>query len=183
MKIQNKKFFNTSVNFSNTEVKFDKEGVASVSAELGMSIMANFPNEFWEEGKEPVPVKPANAEPDSKEVANLKSDVARLNGIVAQKNQELKAAKEEADIWKAESEKLINHLKTLVPEGTKLGIDSSDENVGNSNGGEALIELKKTIATMKVDELKAFAKESGIEGDVDNMTKKEITALLLDKAK
>jgi hypothetical protein len=111
----------TTVNFSNTEVEFNKKGIAEVKKEIGEQIIKDFPKTVWEEGKEPkVEVKPQeNVELDNGQTQILKDEIVRLKGVILDKTKEVEKAKKQEQTWRGEFEKLQKEMdgkgKNITP--------------------------------------------------------------------
>jgi len=114
MIIVSKTLKNATINFSNNDVEFNSEKKAKVTKELGELITKNFPNEYWEEGKEPKPKASPKLDEtniDNSKLETLKEEITRLKMIISDKDDAIKLAKEGEQTWRDEFQKLQDSVK------------------------------------------------------------------------
>lgn len=102
---------NSSVKFSGVKVSFDEKNQAKVAKELGESILKNFPNDYWEEGKRPTAQKKDDdILVDDVQVQRLKDEVFRLKGIIETKDGAIQTAKDGEKTWRDAYQKLQDEM-------------------------------------------------------------------------
>lgn len=135
---------NTSIQFSDELVVFEN-GKAEVKDETWEFIKAGgFPGIALEEEAEKLEKEKTEAEKDTDEALKVlkeeyEFEIARLNGIIKDKNKKIEQLEQSLNVWKKEVERL-------------------------SNGGQPkeIASLKEDMSKMTFDDLKALAIENGM---------------------
>lgn len=203
MKLFDKKIGNQTVNFNGKKVAF-VNSVAEVDDAFGAEILKmGFPD-LYEFGKQPVYETPKEIQMKtdfSEKEEWYKGECSRLRNIADSRKKQVEDLEAEVKLWKDEYEKeklarlaLVENLSKEVestheiPEEVELkpsendeqgsGEEVKDENVSGETSDEA---LREELASLKKDELLAFAKDNGLEVDgLDKRTKAEIIEYIVE---
>lgn len=107
---------NSAIKFNGKKIEFDETSQAKVTKEVGESLVTNFPNDYWEEGKRPMPAKKGEKDEvvDNAKVEELENEIIRLKIIIEDKDKAIKVAKEGEQTWRDEFQKLKDKVDGKV---------------------------------------------------------------------
>lgn len=203
MKLFDKKIGNQIVNFNGKKVAF-VNSVAEVDDAFGAEILKmGFPD-IYEFGKQPVYETPKEIQMKtdfSEKEEWYKGECSRLRNIADSRKKQVEDLEAEVKLWKDEYEKekaarlaLVENLSKEVESTSETSEEvelKQSENDGQSSEGEVKGEnvsgetsdeaLREELASLKKDELLAFAKDNGLEVDgLDKRTKAEIIEYIVE---
>lgn len=150
---------NTSIQFLDELVVFEN-GKAEVKDETWEYIKTGgFPGIALEEEAEKLEKEKTEAEKDTDEALKVlkeeyEFEIARLNGIIKDKNKKIEQLEQSSDVWRKEVERLSNggQPKEIVE-------DAAGENTATE---EEIASLKEDMSKMTFEDLKALAIENGM---------------------
>lgn len=207
MKLFDKKIGNQTVNFNGRKVTF-VNSVAEVDDAFGAEILKMGFVDLYELGKQPVYETPKEIQMKtdfSEKEEWYKGECARLRNIADSRKKQLEDLEAEVKLWKEEYEKekmarlaLVENLSRdaestpEIPEEHEPEQLKNDEQGGGEEevAGEAISEetsdeaLREELASLKKDELLAFAKDNGLEVDgLEKRTKADIIEFIVESTK
>lgn len=198
MKLFDRKIGNQAVNFNGRKVVF-VNSVAEVDDAFGEEILKMGFADLYELGKQPVYETPKEVQMKtdfSEKEEWYKGECARLRNIADSRKKQVEDLEAEVRLWKDEYEKerqarlaLVENLSKdteSIPE--KLDENESErlENDEQSGEVESVSEetLREELASLKKDELLAFARDNGLEVDgFEKRTKAEIIEYIVESTK
>lgn len=206
MKLFDKKIGNQTVNFNGRKVTF-VNSVAEVDDSFGAEILKMGFADLYELGKQPVYETPKEIQMKtdfSEKEEWYKGECARLRNIADSRKKQVEDLESEVKLWKEEYEKekaarlaLVENLSRAtesapeVPDETEPEQPKNDEQGGEEEvADEAAPEetsdeaLREELASLKKDELLAFAKDNGLEIDgLEKRTKADIIEFIVESTK
>jgi hypothetical protein len=206
MKLFDKKIGNQTVNFNGRKVTF-VNSVAEVDDAFGAEILKMGFADLYELGKQPVYETPKEIQMKtdfSEKEEWYKGECSRLRNIADSRKKQVEDLESEVKLWKEEYEKekaarlaLVENLSRAtepapeVPEETEPEQPKNDEQGGEEEvADEAASEetsdeaLREELASLKKDELFAFAKDNGLEIDgLEKRTKADIIEFIVESTK
>lgn len=206
MKLFDKKIGNQTVNFNGRKVTF-VNSVAEVDDSFGAEILKMGFADLYELGKQPVYETPKEIQMKtdfSEKEEWYKGECARLRNIADSRKKQVEDLESEVKLWKEEYEKekaarlaLVENLSRAtesapeVPDETEPEQPKNDEQGGEEEvADEATPEetsdeaLREELASLKKDELLAFAKDNGLEIDgLEKRTKADIIEFIVESTK
>lgn len=150
---------NTSIQFSDELVVFEN-GKAEVKDETWEYIKTGgFPGIALEEEAEKLEKEKTEAEKDTDEALKVlkeeyEFEIARLNGIIKDKNKKIEQLEQSLDVWRKEVERLSNGGKPKEIVEDVVGENTATE--------EEVASLKEDMSKMTFEDLKALAIENGM---------------------
>ena len=189
MKIQSKKFNhrNTKRIFSRgIEVEFDDNRVADVSDSVGEMLLTNYPNIFCHPGEvevteeKPVTVQEKKQEPFMK--AKINEQEKKIVGL----EKQLKTAKEEVIIWRAECQRLSKEVEDYKDRLFKYEgeVREQSDRVDDTPVGDTETTLKAALEKKTKAELIEMARELKLpDNDWRDLNKGPLIDYLIDKTK
>ena len=206
MKLFDKKIGNQTVNFNGRKVTF-VNSVAEVDDVFGAEILKMGFADLYELGKQPVYETPKEIQMKtdfSEKEEWYKGECARLRNIADSRKKQVEDLEAEVKLWKEEYEKekaarlaLVENLSRdaeptpEIPEEHETEQPKNDEQGGEEGvaGKDASEEtsdeaLREELASLKKDELLAFAKDNGLEVDgLEKRTKADIIEFIVESTK
>lgn len=206
MKLFDKKIGNQTVNFNGRKVTF-VNSVAEVDDSFGAEILKMGFADLYELGKQPVYETPKEIQMKtdfSEKEEWYKGECARLRNIADSRKKQVEDLESEVKLWKEEYEKekaarlaLVENLSRAtesapeVPDETEPEQPKNDEQGGEEEvADEAAPEetsdeaLREELASLKKDELLAFAKDNGLEIDgLEKKAKADIIEFIVESTK
>lgn len=206
MKLFDKKIGNQTVNFNGRKVTF-VNSVAEVDDSFGAEILKMGFADLYELGKQPVYETPKEIQMKtdfSEKEEWYKGECARLRNIADSRKKQVEDLESEVKLWKEEYEKekaarlaLVENLSRAtesapeVPDETEPEQPKNEEQGGEEEvvdeaaSGETSDEaLREELASLKKDELLAFAKDNGLEIDgLEKRTKADIIEFIVESTK
>lgn len=206
MKLFDKKIGNQIVNFNGRKVTF-VNSVAEVDDVFGAEILKMGFADLYELGKQPVYETPKEIQMKtdfSEKEEWYKGECARLRNIADSRKKQVEDLEAEVKLWKEEYEKekmarlaLVENLSRGAeptpeiseehePEQPKTDEQGSEEEVTGEVAPEETSDeaLREELASLKKDELLAFAKDNGLEVDgLEKRTKADIIEFIVESTK
>lgn len=206
MKLFDKKIGNQTVNFNGRKVTF-VNSVAEVDDSFGAEILKMGFADLYELGKQPVYETPKEIQMKtdfSEKEEWYKGECARLRNIADSRKKQVEDLESEVKLWKEEYEKekaarlaLVENLSRatesapevpdeIEPEQPKNDEQGGEEEVADEATPEETSDeaLREELASLKKDELLAFAKDNGLEIDgLEKRTKADIIEFIVESTK
>ena len=206
MKLFDKKIGNQTVNFNGRKVTF-VNSVAEVDDSFGAEILKMGFADLYELGKQPVYETPKEIQMKtdfSEKEEWYKGECSRLRNIADSRKKQVEDLESEVKLWKEEYEKekaarlaLVENLSRATesapevpdetePEQPKNEEQSGEEEVVDEAASEETSDeaLREELASLKKDELLAFAKDNGLEIDgLEKRTKADIIEFIVESTK
>lgn len=206
MKLFDKKIGNQTVNFNGRKVTF-VNSVAEVDDSFGAEILKMGFADLYELGKQPVYETPKEIQMKtdfSEKEEWYKGECARLRNIADSRKKQVEDLESEVKLWKEEYEKekaarlaLVENLSRATESAPKVPDEIEPEQPKNDEqGGEEEVAdeatpeetsdeaLREELASLKKDELLAFAKDNGLEIDgLEKRTKADIIEFIVESTK
>lgn len=206
MKLFDKKIGNQTVNFNGRKVTF-VNSVAEVDDSFGAEILKMGFADLYELGKQPVYETPKEIQMKtdfSEKEEWYKGECSRLRNIADSRKKQVEDLESEVKLWKEEYEKekaarlaLVENLSRATestpevpdetePEQPKNEEQSGEEEVVDEAAPEETSDeaLREELASLKKDELLAFAKDNGLEIDgLEKKTKADIIEFIVESTK
>jgi len=203
MKLFDKKIGNQTVNFNGRKVAF-VNSVAEVDDVFGAEILKMGFADLYELGKQPVYETPKEIQMKtdfSEKEEWYKGECARLRNIADSRKKQVEDLEAEVKLWKEEYEKekmarlaLVENLSRDAestpeipeehePEQPKNDEQGSEEETTGEVASEETSDetLREELASLKKDELLAFAKDNGLEIDgLEKRTKADIIEFIVE---
>lgn len=159
-KIVSTVYKNTTIQFLNELVEFEN-GKAEVKDETWEYIKTGgFSGIALEEEANTLEKEKSESEKDTDEALKVlkeeyEFEIARLNGIIKDKNKKIEQLEQSIDVWKKEVERLSNggQPKETVEEPVKEEAGATEEEIAS---------LKEDMSKMTFEDLKALAIENGM---------------------
>lgn len=159
-KIVSTVYKNTTIQFLNELVEFEN-GKAEVKDETWEYIKnGGFSGIALEEEANTLEKEKSESEKDTDEALKVlkeeyEFEIARLNGIIKDKNKKIEQLEQSIDVWKKEVERLSNggQPKETVEEPVKEEASATEEEIAS---------LKEDMPKMTFEDLKALAIENGM---------------------
>lgn len=158
-KIVSTVYKNTTIQFLNELVEFEN-GKAEVKDETWEYIKnGGFSGIALEEEANTLEKEKSESEKDTDEALKVlkeeyEFEIARLNGIIKDKNKKIEQLEQSIDVWKKEVERLSNGGQPKEIVGDAAGENTATE--------EEIASLKEDMSKMTFDDLKALAIENGM---------------------
>lgn len=206
MKLFDKKIGNQTVNFNGRKVTF-VNSVAEVDDVFGAEILKMGFADLYELGKQPVYETPKEIQMKtdfSEKEEWYKGECVRLRNIADSRKKQVEDLEAEVKLWKEEYEKekmarlaLVENLSRDAkstpeipeehePEQPKNDEQGSEEETTGEVASEETSDetLREELASLKKDELLAFAKDNGLEIDgFEKRTKANIIEFIVESTK
>lgn len=206
MKLFDKKIGNQTVNFNGRKVTF-VNSVAEVDDVFGAEILKMGFADLYELGKQPVYETPKEIQMKtdfSEKEEWYKGECARLRNIADSRKKQVEDLEAEVKLWKEEYEKekmarlaLVENLSRDAEPTPEISgeheleqpkndeQDREEETTGEVASEETSDEtLREELASLKKDELLAFAKDNGLEVDgLEKRTKADIIEFIVESTK
>lgn len=206
MKLFDKKIGNQTVNFNGRKVTF-VNSVAEVDDSFGAEILKMGFADLYELGKQPVYETPKEIQMKtdfSEKEEWYKGECSRLRNIADSRKKQVDDLESEVKLWKEEYEKekaarlaLVENLSRATESAPEVPDETEPEQPKNEEqGGEEEVvdeaapeetsdeALREELASLKKDELLAFAKDNGLEIDgLEKRTKADIIEFIVESTK
>lgn len=206
MKLFDKKIGNQTVNFNGRKVTF-VNSVAEVDDSFGAEILKMGFADLYELGKQPVYETPKEIQMKtdfSEKEEWYKGECSRLRNIADSRKKQVEDLESEVKLWKEEYEKekaarlaLVENLSRATESAPEVPEETEPEQPKNEEqGGEEEVvdeaapeetsdeALREELASLKKDELLAFAKDNGLEIDgLEKRTKADIIEFIVESTK
>lgn len=206
MKLFDKKIGNQTVNFNGRKVTF-VNSVAEVDDSFGAEILKMGFADLYELGKQPVYETPKEIQMKtdfSEKEEWYKGECSRLRNIADSRKKQVEDLESEVKLWKEEYEKekaarlaLVENLSRATESAPEVPDETEPEQPKNEEqGGEEEVvdeaapeetsdeALREELASLKKDELLAFAKDNGLEIDgLEKRTKADIIEFIVESTK
>lgn len=206
MKLFDKKIGNQTVNFNGRKVTF-VNSVAEVDDSFGAEILKMGFADLYELGKQPVYETPKEIQMKtdfSEKEEWYKGECSRLRNIADSRKKQVEDLESEVKLWKEEYEKekaarlaLVKNLSRATESAPEVPDETEPEQPKNEEqGGEEEVvdeaapeetsdeALREELASLKKDELLAFAKDNGLEIDgLEKRTKADIIEFIVESTK
>lgn len=206
MKLFDKKIGNQTVNFNGRKVTF-VNSVAEVDDSFGAEILKMGFADLYELGKQPVYETPKEIQMKtdfSEKEEWYKGECSRLRNIADSRKKQVEDLESEVKLWKEEYEKekaarlaLVENLSRATESAPEVPEETEPEQPKNEeqSGEEEVVDeaapeetsdeaLREELASLKKDELLAFAKDNGLEIDgLEKRTKADIIEFIVESTK
>nr|DAG92148.1 MAG TPA: HeH/LEM domain [Herelleviridae sp.] len=206
MKLFDKKIGNQTVNFNGRKVTF-VNSVAEVDDSFGAEILKMGFADLYELGKQPVYETPKEIQMKtdfSEKEEWYKGECSRLRNIADSRKKQVEDLESEVKLWKEEYEKekaarlaLVENLSRATESAPEVPDETEPEQPKNEeqSGEEEVVDeaapeetsdeaLREELASLKKDELLAFAKDNGLEIDgLEKRTKADIIEFIVESTK
>lgn len=206
MKLFDKKIGNQTVNFNGRKVTF-VNSVAEVDDSFGAEILKMGFADLYELGKQPVYETPKEIQMKtdfSEKEEWYKGECSRLRNIADSRKKQVEDLESEVKLWKEEYEKekaarlaLVENLSRATESTPEVPDETESEQPKNEeqSGEEEVVDeaapeetsdeaLREELASLKKDELLAFAKDNGLEIDgLEKRTKADIIEFIVESTK
>lgn len=206
MKLFDKKIGNQIVNFNGRKVTF-VNSVAEVDDSFGAEILKMGFADLYELGKQPVYETPKEIQMKtdfSEKEEWYKGECSRLRNIADSRKKQVEDLESEVKLWKEEYEKekaarlaLVENLSRATESAPEVPDETEPEQPKNEeqSGEEEVVDeaapeetsdeaLREELASLKKDELLAFAKDNGLEiDDLEKRTKADIIEFIVESTK